>query len=199
MDLFSDDFDDKHSFFGEDMNVLEDTYLWRTGDRNMSLDSIISEKKNYKNRGRNTIDLGVLEEGLLGENEIKINFFEFNNEKRQKENIIKKKKKQKREENDSIAISENFSEKKETTSILNKKKPLSQKVEEKFACSYCNLVFSRNHDLIRHRKIHAGVKPFKCGRCGKAFGRKDSASRHSRSNTCLKIIGGTTDYSYFES
>ncbi|PWY97762.1 hypothetical protein BCV70DRAFT_153306, partial [Testicularia cyperi] len=47
-----------------------------------------------------------------------------------------------------------------------------------FKCSACDAIFSRNHDLKRHARIHLAVKPFPCGYCDKAFSRKDALKRH---------------------
>lgn len=49
---------------------------------------------------------------------------------------------------------------------------------KQFKCSACDAIFSRNHDLKRHARIHLAVKPFPCGFCDKAFSRKDALKRH---------------------
>ena len=49
---------------------------------------------------------------------------------------------------------------------------------KQFKCSACDAIFSRNHDLKRHARIHLAVKPFPCGYCDKAFSRKDALKRH---------------------
>lgn len=49
---------------------------------------------------------------------------------------------------------------------------------KQFKCSACDAIFSRNHDLKRHARIHLAVKPFPCGWCDKAFSRKDALKRH---------------------
>ncbi|KAN0063849.1 hypothetical protein ACQY0O_003454 [Thecaphora frezii] len=49
---------------------------------------------------------------------------------------------------------------------------------KQFKCSACEAIFSRNHDLKRHARIHLAVKPFPCKFCDKAFSRKDALKRH---------------------
>jgi hypothetical protein len=43
-----------------------------------------------------------------------------------------------------------------------------------FRCDECPQSFNRNHDLKRHKRIHAAVKPFPCDFCGKSFSRKEA-------------------------
>jgi hypothetical protein len=43
-----------------------------------------------------------------------------------------------------------------------------------FRCDKCPQSFNRNHDLKRHKRIHAAVKPFPCDFCGKSFSRKEA-------------------------
>ncbi|KAJ3207058.1 hypothetical protein HK099_000361 [Clydaea vesicula] len=38
--------------------------------------------------------------------------------------------------------------------------------------------FTCTHYLRRHERIHMGVKPYSCKRCGRAFARKDGLRRH---------------------
>ncbi|KAI9005199.1 hypothetical protein BC832DRAFT_524781, partial [Gaertneriomyces semiglobifer] len=47
-----------------------------------------------------------------------------------------------------------------------------------FHCELCPASFSRKHDLKRHTRIHLGIRPFKCGACGKVFSRHDALNRH---------------------
>ncbi|EPQ27971.1 uncharacterized protein PFL1_04298 [Pseudozyma flocculosa PF-1] len=56
--------------------------------------------------------------------------------------------------------------------------PPSLPLPKQFKCSACDAIFSRNHDLKRHARIHLAVKPFPCMFCDKAFSRKDALKRH---------------------
>ncbi|ORY20087.1 hypothetical protein LY90DRAFT_434650, partial [Neocallimastix californiae] len=47
-------------------------------------------------------------------------------------------------------------------------------------CDICFKSFSRKYDLIRHRRIHTGDKPYKCKVCGKGFTRSDHRDLHIR-------------------
>ena len=38
-----------------------------------------------------------------------------------------------------------------------------------FKCDQCFKTFTRRDNLIKHLKIHTGVKEFKCDQCNKAF------------------------------
>ncbi|OBZ85098.1 Krueppel-like factor 15 [Choanephora cucurbitarum] len=55
------------------------------------------------------------------------------------------------------------------------------------ACTFCPRIFSRRHDLERHRRVHTGVKPYQCPHCQKAFSRSDARGRHFHSSpSCLQ-------------
>jgi hypothetical protein len=51
-------------------------------------------------------------------------------------------------------------------------------------CDICFKSFSRKYDLIRHRRIHTGDKPYVCKVCGKGFTRSDHRDLHIRRNPC---------------
>lgn len=60
------------------------------------------------------------------------------------------------------------------------------------ACVECNRMFSDSSSLARHRRVHAGLKPFKCDLCGvKAFSRKATLTRHQ-----VICTGGGDRYVY---
>jgi hypothetical protein len=52
--------------------------------------------------------------------------------------------------------------------------------DQLFRCDECPQSFSRNHDLKRHKRIHAAVKPFPCVFCDKSFARKEALKVRSK-------------------
>ncbi|RKP01206.1 hypothetical protein CXG81DRAFT_12292 [Caulochytrium protostelioides] len=48
-----------------------------------------------------------------------------------------------------------------------------------FHCERCPATFGRRHDLMRHTRIHLGIRPYVCGKCGKHFSRQDALRRHT--------------------
>lgn len=47
-----------------------------------------------------------------------------------------------------------------------------------YKCELCEAAFIRLPDLIRHRQVHTGERPFNCEMCDKAFSQKGSLNRH---------------------
>lgn len=47
-------------------------------------------------------------------------------------------------------------------------------------CHYCGKQFSKNCLLIRHERIHNGLKPFKCTECDRCFAQKNTLVIHQR-------------------
>ena len=47
-------------------------------------------------------------------------------------------------------------------------------------CEFCGRRCGSNMDLVRHRRIHTGERPFKCGICSMSFTLKSNLKRHMR-------------------
>ncbi|NWV32913.1 ZN787 protein, partial [Grantiella picta] len=51
-----------------------------------------------------------------------------------------------------------------------------------YACRDCGKSFSCRSHLGKHRRTHAGEKPFGCSRCGRRFGVSSNLYRHLRAH-----------------
>ncbi len=55
----------------------------------------------------------------------------------------------------------------------------------KHACQFCSRVFRRSDNLNAHcRTVHLGVRPNRCGRCGKGYRSKVELQRHEEEQRC---------------
>lgn len=50
-------------------------------------------------------------------------------------------------------------------------------------CIFCSRAFSRRYDLVRHTRVHTGIKPYGCPCCQKYFARSDARRRHFQSDS----------------
>ncbi|XP_043362214.1 zinc finger protein 271-like isoform X1 [Dermochelys coriacea] len=51
-----------------------------------------------------------------------------------------------------------------------------------YKCGECGRSFGRSSYLVQHQRIHTGNRPFKCGDCGKGFGVSAHLTRHQLSH-----------------
>ncbi|XP_040610769.1 zinc finger protein with KRAB and SCAN domains 2 [Mesocricetus auratus] len=60
---------------------------------------------------------------------------------------------------------------------------MTHQKENPFKCGVCGKCFGRSRSLIRHQRIHTGEKPFKCLDCGKSFNDSSNFGAHQRIHT----------------
>ncbi|XP_004439408.1 PREDICTED: zinc finger protein with KRAB and SCAN domains 2 [Ceratotherium simum simum] len=60
---------------------------------------------------------------------------------------------------------------------------MTHQKENPYKCGVCGKGFGRSRSLIRHQRIHTGEKPFKCLDCGKSFNDSSNFGAHQRIHT----------------
>ncbi|XP_055483669.1 zinc finger protein with KRAB and SCAN domains 2 isoform X1 [Psammomys obesus] len=60
---------------------------------------------------------------------------------------------------------------------------MTHQKENPYKCGVCGKCFGRSRSLIRHQRIHTGEKPFKCLDCGKSFNDSSNFGAHQRIHT----------------
>ena len=56
-----------------------------------------------------------------------------------------------------------------------------------FVCEYCRHEFSSKQNMVEHRYLHSGLKPFRCTACPASFRQASQLSLHKRSHlSCPK-------------
>ncbi|KAJ1079777.1 hypothetical protein NDU88_000014 [Pleurodeles waltl] len=63
-----------------------------------------------------------------------------------------------------------------------------------FPCTECDKSFNRKGNLIKHKRIHTGIRPYQCTECEKSFSRKEHLIVHKRTHSgvrpyCCSICG----------
>ncbi|XP_040177126.1 oocyte zinc finger protein XlCOF8.4-like isoform X1 [Rana temporaria] len=64
-------------------------------------------------------------------------------------------------------------------------------IDRRFACSECEISFTKKSHFVQHQRTHTGEKPFSCSECGKSYTEKSSLKRHLRVHTGEKPFSCT--------
>ena len=60
---------------------------------------------------------------------------------------------------------------------------ITQDIDAMFHCEECPKKFTRQHNLINHRRTHTGDKPYTCDNCRQGFTRKSDRDRHQKGHS----------------
>lgn len=52
-----------------------------------------------------------------------------------------------------------------------------------FQCKYCQKIYKNNSNLVRHEKLHSGIRPFACKFCDKSFTIQSQLRGHEKRHT----------------
>ncbi|XP_037716651.1 zinc finger protein 2 isoform X2 [Drosophila subpulchrella] len=74
----------------------------------------------------------------------------------------------------------------ETSSRLNQRPSVVDKEKPGFPCQYCERVFTRPFEKVKHERVHTGEKPYACEVCGKTFRVSYSLTLHLRTHTNIR-------------
>ena len=66
--------------------------------------------------------------------------------------------------------------------INSKSRDNKKKRKGKFTCDKCNKSFAKKEYLLRHKKIHTGIKSHSCEICDKSFSYKNELAYHQKRN-----------------
>ncbi|KXN65348.1 hypothetical protein CONCODRAFT_44544 [Conidiobolus coronatus NRRL 28638] len=70
--------------------------------------------------------------------------------------------------------------------------------EYRYKCKICSKSFNRKNSLVRHERIHSGLKPYSCKVCNKQFTRKDILEGHKLSIKCQRRTQYYTETQAFQ-
>jgi hypothetical protein len=70
--------------------------------------------------------------------------------------------------------------------------------EYRYKCKVCSKSFNRKNSLVRHERIHSGLKPYSCNVCNKQFTRKDILEGHKLSIKCQRRTQYYTETQAFQ-